>query len=126
MTLMVPYMRTIFILDNDENILEVLKLILSTHNYEVTTFCNSKELLRAVSHVLPDILLLDVKLSEDVDGKSVCSILKQEYKYPNKIFLYSATPVSVEEMKKCGADGFLEKPFDMDVFLDAIDNAHNF
>jgi len=98
-TLMVPYMLTIFILDNDENILEVLKLILSTHNYEVATFCNSKDLLIAVSHVKPDILLLDVKFSEDVDGKLVCSILKQEYNYPNKIFLYSATPVSVKEMK---------------------------
>src|SRR3954469_25812511 len=101
-------MPTIFILDDDENLLNALIMLLSDRKYEVATFTRSKDLFNAVSLFKPDIILLDVRLSEEDDGKSVCTKLKKEYKYPNKIYLFSASPVSEAEMQKCGADGFIE------------------
>src|SRR4051794_16973773 len=103
-------MSTVYILDDDAGLLFVLNMLLSKHNYQVTTFTNSKDLLNGVSLVKPDIIILDVRLSEKEDGKSVCAKLKQEYKYTNKIFLFSASNVSQTEIDNCGADGFIEKP----------------
>src|SRR3954470_10109926 len=103
-------MPTIYILDDDASLLTALNLLLSRHKYKVATFTNSKDLLNAAGTVQPDMIFLDVLLAEADDGKSVCKRLKREYNYTNRIYLFSATPVSETEVQQCCADGFLDKP----------------
>src|SRR3954452_17276654 len=102
-------MSTVFILDDDASLLLVLHLLLSKHRYQVATFTNSKDLYNAISLIIPDLIILDVRLSEKEDGKMVCTKLKQEHKYAKKIYLFSASTVLQAEIKKCSADGFIEK-----------------
>ena len=116
-------MATVYILDDDSSLLLVLQILLSTHNYRVATFTNSKDLYHAISLVIPDLIILDVRLSEKEDGKLVCTKLKQEHKYTNKVYLFSASPVVQAEIQKCGADGYIEKPFGINLFMDTIKQA---
>ena len=116
-------MATVFILDDDASLLPVLHMLLSKYRYQVATFTNSKDLYHAISLVIPDLIILDVRLSEKEDGKLVCTKLKQEHKFTNKIYLFSASPVVQAEIQKCGADGYIEKPFGINLFMDTIKHA---
>lgn len=116
-------MRSIYILDDDPNLLDVMKIWLPIHGYKVNTFSNSADLFKAIDASTPDVILTDVKLSESKNGISVCSELKQRYHYPNKILLFSATPARVSDLARCGADGFINKPFDLQSTLATLDEA---
>jgi len=116
-------MSTVYILDDDVSLLFVLDMLLSKYKYKVATFTNSKDLLNAINLFKPDLVILDVRLSEKEDGKQVCIKLKQDHHFTNKIFLFSASPVVKSELQKCGADGFIEKPFRITAFMNIINNA---
>jgi DNA-binding response OmpR family regulator len=113
-------MLTAFILDDDANLLVALDILFSRNGYKVYTFKSSDELLLALNTSTPDIILLDILLSETMDGKTLCKELKQQEHFPNKIYLFSATHILDEELLQSGADGFIDKPFDIKVLLDTL------
>src|SRR4051812_40405986 len=104
-------MSSIFVLDDDADILFILEMWLTKHDYEVYTFSYSNDLVKALTKFTPDMIILDVLLAEKKDGKSLCSELKQQHQYPNKIYLFSASLVQDADLLNCGADGFICKPF---------------
>src|SRR4051812_26711536 len=110
-------MPSVFILDDDANLLPALDIWLSRNGHKVYTFDNSADLIIALKNFTPDIILLDIMLSESKDGKAVCLELKLQYHYPNKIYLFSATHIQDNDLLNCGADGFIDKPFDLQDFL---------
>lgn len=117
-------MPSIFILDDDISLLSVIEFLLPKFEYEVRTFSRSADLLNAINDCVPDIMLLDVWLSEEINGKILCRQLKQQYKYPYKILLFSASHVSLTDLQNCGADGFIEKPFEISTFRNIISAAY--
>jgi len=116
-------MPSVFILDDDVSLLLALDIWLSRNGYKVYTFNNSADLMHALSTFTPDIILLDVLLSELKNGKLVCIELRHEYHFPNKIYLFSATHIKGNDLYNCDADGFIDKPFDLQDFLDTLNNA---
>lgn len=116
-------MPTVFILDDDTNLLAALDIWLSGNGFKVHTFSYSGDLMSALNTSMPDIILLDVLLSELKDGKNVCTELKQQYQFPNKIFLFSATHIPNEELIKCEADGFIDKPFEIQQLLNTLNKS---
>ena len=116
-------MPTVFILDDDVNLLVALDLLLSQNGYNVYTFGNSADLMLTLYQLIPDIILLDILLSEIKTGKEVCKVLKQQYSYPNKIYLFSATHIPDDELLKSGADGFIDKPFEIQHLLNMLNKA---
>ena len=116
-------MRNLFILDDDTDHLFVLKVWFTQNQYKVSTFTHSTALFSAIKQVIPDMILLDVLISEVKNGTSVCSELKQQFRYPNKVYLFSATPVQRADLISCGADGFIAKPFELDNVLDIVNSA---
>lgn len=117
-------MLSAFILDDDANLLVALDILFSRNGYKVYTFKISDELLLALNTFTPDIILLDILLSEIMDGRTLCKELKQLYHFPNKIYLFSATHILEDELLQCGADGFIDKPFDIKVLLDVLHKSH--
>src|SRR5947209_18849078 len=106
-------MSTVFILDDDVNLLVALNLLFTRNGYNVYTFINSDDLILSLSQFTPDIILLDILLSEIKTGKEVCKELKQKYNYSNKIYLFSATHIPDDELLESNADGFIDKPFEI-------------
>ena len=73
-------MRTpprILVVDDDPTNLEVLRVRLSAHGYEVVTAVDGEDALNRARELKPDLVLLDVMMPK-LDGISVVKELKQD------------------------------------------------
>ncbi|WP_153799096.1 response regulator transcription factor [Foetidibacter luteolus] len=106
----------ITIVEDDPDIAELLQLWLSQKGYTIETFCFSQEALYSSSK--PDLYLIDYGLL-CIKGDELCKKLKQACK-SIPIVLMSANQEIEKFMQKCGADDYIEKPFDLDKMLEKI------
>jgi len=107
------------IVEDDESIQDVLRIILRRAGYEATIYSTGKPILDH-TYSTPDVFLIDKQLP-GVDGLTVCKHLKgdQETK-AIPVIMMSAYP-NVDELSiLAGADDFIEKPFRIDGLLGTI------
>ena len=114
-------MRRILVVDDNEDILEILKLILEGYDYEVTTLADGHLLANRLKDYRPDLILLDIMLG-DIDGRELCKMLKSNSEtHDIPIIMISASHGLSERFKPCDApDDFLAKPFDISELLDKV------
>jgi len=112
---MIPPLKHIVCIDDDENILLVARLALKTMGgYRVSAFSDSWNALREVRHLRPDMILLDA-IMPGMDGPTVLKTLRENMEVSNiPIFFLTAktAPEDAEYFLSIGADGVLNKPFD--------------
>lgn len=112
------------VVDDDDSILEVMKLMLEMNDYEVITAIDGR-VLEDFQENLPDLLLLDIWMS-GVDGRVICKKLKTNDRTKNlPVVMVSASRDVQLDAQKAGADGFITKPFDMDYLLTYIEKILN-
>jgi len=114
-------MKRIMIADDDPGILDAVGIILEFEGYQVQSTLNGSALL-TMEDEFPDLLLLDIWMS-GADGRDICKQLKQKpatSKIP--VVLISASKDIERSAMEAGADDFLEKPFEIDVLLQKIEN----
>ena len=105
--------KKILAVDDDVDILEMLKILLNMFGYDVQATLRGQEVFDRITQVRPDLILMDVTLS-GIDGRDISRKLKENKDTSNiPIILISALPGSKIEMMDCGADDFLNKPFDI-------------
>ena len=102
----------IFIVDDDQLVLNALSVVLSREGYQVSGFAEGASFLAAARAQTPACIILDVQMP----GQSGLDILKElnAQNYPAPIFIISGVgdiPMAVEAIKS-GALDFIEKPFD--------------
>ena len=102
----------IFIVDDDQLVLNALSVVLSREGYQVSGFAEGASFLSAARAQTPACIILDVQMP----GQSGLDILKElnAQQYPAPIFIISGVgdiPMAVEAIKS-GALDFIEKPFD--------------
>jgi DNA-binding response OmpR family regulator len=111
---------TILIVDDSEELLEVLSIILEKNGHEVITKNSPADINNFVQANKIDLLLLDVVLGE-ANGKDVCKELKSNpltNYFP--ILIMSGAYSHLDDLKECGADAYIEKPFDLHDLLEKI------
>lgn len=101
----------ILLVDDEADILQMVKDYLELEDYLVYTAKNGKEALEKIS-VSPDLILLDINLP-DFDGLEVCRRIRNFVECPI-VFLTA----KVEEQDrvnglKCGGDDYIVKPFSL-------------
>ncbi len=106
-------MPTIFIVDDDYDILLSLKAWFERNKYTVTTFEDGRNLISNILELKPYLVLLDINL-KDEDGRSVCRDIKEQVHYPIKVLLFSANPLALLTYQDNLADGIVHKPFDLE------------
>ena len=111
-------MRKVLIVDNDEDLLDIVKRILIVKGFDVHTILNGANVSNVVQSYNPDIILLDILLYGEA-GTDICKELKSQYHVP--ILLFSADTKKGEAFADSGADGFLSKPFDISELINIID-----
>ena len=114
-------MGTVFILDNEEDILFVLKYWLENEGYDVHVFTNSNDMVRALDKCMPDIMLLDINLPGKV-GREVCKMMRKERLYDKPILHISANRYLFDTASITRADGFIAKPFNLKELTNVIDS----
>ncbi len=70
----------ILIVDDDVDIVEALKIVLESNNYEVVTASDGVEGLEKVKLEKPDVIILDLMMPKE-DGDEVCRTLKNDPEY---------------------------------------------
>jgi DNA-binding response OmpR family regulator len=113
--------KKIFIADDDQDILNILELMLQTRGYEVLVSNNGSELFNYKPGELPDLVLLDIWMS-GIDGRDICARLKQNKHTENIPVLFISANSNIETITRdlC-AQGYIAKPFDMEVLLDKVE-----
>jgi CheY-like chemotaxis protein len=111
--------QTILIVDDDEGIIEVVRIVLEGEGYRVRSSMNA-DFLQGIADDLPNLILLDVLIS-GIDGRDVCRALKNnEQTNSVPVIMLSAHADAPKIAEASGADGFLEKPFDVDALIDVV------
>lgn len=102
--------RKILIIDDDPQLVELLKLIFAKEGAKVYAAADGPQGLRAFSAHRPDLVILDVMMP-GMDGWQVCSHLRQESDVP--ILLLSALGRNQDVARGLahGADDYVTKPF---------------
>jgi len=101
----------ILIIDDDKNILEVLRLRLEAEGYRAFVATGSKDALELVKDDFFDLALIDLKLSDE-DGIKLMRLLHRMIpEIPVIILTAHGTIESAVEAMKQGAYSFITKPF---------------
>ncbi|MFC1501340.1 response regulator transcription factor [Elusimicrobiota bacterium] len=114
--------KRILVIDDDPEILVLLKTYLETEGYEVIQSDNGAEGLEKAHSEMPDLIILDLVLP-DIDGLKICRRLKSDNKYKNiPILVLSALDDQKHKMEgfESDADDYETKPFEKDGLIKRV------
>ena len=112
--------QTVYVVEDDSGIRNVVEMILSEAGYEVKAFENFKGLKSQLQLGLPDLILMDMTL-HDGSGIAFCEELKSAVSTARiPVIMMSAHFFSDPETEIPCADGFISKPFDIVDLLTVI------
>lgn len=113
-------MLNVLVVDDDTDLLEMVSLVLTSHNMKVECLNKGDLLFQSVATDKPDIVLMDIYLG-DSDGRDLCRTLKSSDQYHNiPVILYSAGNITAASVQESKADDFLSKPFDIRQLINKI------
>jgi len=105
--------KRILVVDDEKNIVELIRMNLERSGFETIPAYTGREALDEIDKSLPDLILLDLMLP-DIDGLEICSRLKMNRKTKD-IPIIMLTAKSEESDKVIGlglgADDYVTKPF---------------
>jgi len=101
------------IVDDEPDILELVKVNLVNEGFDIKTFTNGNSFLDFIKSRIPDILILDLMLP-DINGMELCKRLKRDNEYSNfPIIMLTAKDSEFDKVLglELGADDYVTKPF---------------
>ena len=113
-------MNRILVVDDDHDILTVVKILLTMNNFIVETISKWNDITNTIGRFSPDLILLDIALG-GADGREICRQLKESNETRHiPVILFSAHYDLVNTIHECHADGLITKPFETSYLLDTI------
>ncbi|MBL4889745.1 MAG: sigma-54-dependent Fis family transcriptional regulator [Candidatus Lindowbacteria bacterium] len=116
-------MKKVWVVDDDLNLLKVMKVVLTDAGYSVKTFTDGKQLLAESGVEKPDVIISDLQMPT-IDGVKLLRLLKERGEKAPVVLLtaHGSIDRAVEAMK-LGAYDFLTKPVDNEKILITLRNA---
>ncbi|MCL5069571.1 MAG: response regulator transcription factor [Actinobacteria bacterium] len=113
--------KIIYIVEDDENILEIISYNLEKNGYKVKGFEKGKDFLSYFERNKPDMVILDLMLP-DMDGFDICRYIKNKSNVP--VIILSARGEEFDKVLglELGADDYIVKPFGVRELLARIKN----
>ena len=106
-------MATILVVDDESNILELIKYNLQKENYKILSASDGITCLTMAKTYLPDLIILDIMLPGK-DGFEVCRSLKADVRTaPIPVIMLSAKDTEIDKVLglEMGAYDYVTKPF---------------
>ncbi len=102
--------KKIYVVDDEENILEIICHNLTKSGYEVRGFKDGRSFLEYFKIKIPDLVILDLMLP-DIDGFDICKDIKEKTDVP--VIILSARSEEFDRVLglELGADDYVVKPF---------------
>lgn len=114
-------MKTILVVDDEEDIRETLKVLLEKNNYKTILAVDGQDCLDKLDKLLPDLVLLDIMMP-GISGWEVASTIKSNSKTKHipVVFLTGKADDLSRSMGLNGAEDYIAKPFDPFMLLEHI------
>jgi DNA-binding response OmpR family regulator len=114
--------KKILILDDNEDILEMMKVALEDEGHEVECMINTNDIYKTISHIKPDLLIVDYILP-GINGGELCHQVKTNPKTEHiPVIMVSGHQRVLQSLGTYGADVFIAKPFSLE---DIVSNVNN-
>jgi DNA-binding NtrC family response regulator len=120
-------MSKILIVDDEPNIVKVLKTVLEQADYEITGVGSGKAALKELACKEYDLMICDLRLGKGMDGLELLQEARMRHHSLTVIMItaYGTVDVAVEAMKE-GAYDFICKPFKLDALMATVKNAFHY
>lgn len=108
-------MNTIFCVEDDSNIRELIEYTLSSADFNVESFENASAFFERMANTRPDAVLLDIMLP-DMDGMEILKKLRTTDSTKSiAVILLTAKSERMDKIRglDSGADDYITKPFDI-------------
>lgn len=104
----------ILVIDDNEDILYMIKAMLEIKGYSVFVRDNVVNVTEVINTIKPQLILMDMLLS-GADGREICMQVKSDQLINNiPVIMISALPDAAGSCFAAGANYFLGKPFEME------------
>ena len=100
----------VLVVDDEKNIVDIIKYNLKKEGYEVITAYDGEEAVKLNEENEPDLILLDIMMPK-LDGYAACRKIREKYDTP--IIMLTARAEEVDKVLglELGADDYVTKPF---------------
>ena len=105
--------RKVLVIDDDDELVEVVRQVLRDAGYAVATVRHGAAALELTKHIAPDLILLDLSMPV-MDGWSFVRQYRRTAKKGARIVLLTANNAAPDIARTLEADGYIIKPFAID------------
>jgi len=105
-------MKKILIVDDMPEIRNLVKITLSSGNYQILEAESGEQAIKVTEKEMPNLIIMDVMMPGEIDGFKATKIIKQ--KLPNIKIVILTGKTNIKDQKKgleYGADDYFVKPF---------------
>jgi CheY-like chemotaxis protein len=116
-------MPRIMVVDDEPDNTELMKIILSKHNFDVVTYNKPVTALEELEKgALPDLLILDMRMPE-LSGTDFCLEIRKNRKFDDLkiVFFTASNDLNQDLLRTYGVKGFIFKPFNINELIKQID-----
>jgi CheY-like chemotaxis protein len=115
----------ILVVDDDEDVLILMKHTLQLQGYNTAISPNGENMMDIITQSPPDMILLDIHM-KGIDGGTICQLIKTNKTTANiPILMFSANENIATITRQCGADGYIKKPFEAVKFKETVQHILN-
>lgn len=113
----------ILVVDDYAENVDLLRELLKTNGYEVTTAYNGEEALQKVKREIPDLMLLDIMMP-NMDGYQVCEELRKDERTKDIPIIFVTAKTEVKDWTHAifnvGVNSYITKPINPKKLLDKV------
>ena len=115
-------MKKILLVDDEPDIIELLKYNLSKEGYEIYSSNNGKDAVKIAQEIIPDLIILDVMMP-GIDGVETCRQLREIELLKNSLIIFlSARSEDYSQIAgfDAGADDYITKPIKLRILISKV------
>lgn len=113
-------MKKVLVVDDDCDLLVILKAYLNRKGFEVMTCVSCKEGMEAIDKFRPDFILLDINVGDE-DGRDLCRTISQAASWSHiPVIMISANHEQLSTVDAYGAKASLQKPFELERVVNVL------
>ena len=121
--------KRILVVDDRNELLQLMRRVLEDEQYQVSILQEGKEAVAKVRNLLPDLLILDVKL-DNMSGQDILEEIRNDRVTADiPVILYTAAVLEADQVSKLIESSpqryngvyLLKKPFELNDLLDKVE-----
>jgi two-component system alkaline phosphatase synthesis response regulator PhoP len=110
----------VLIFDDDPDILEICRFVLEAKGLEVQTRTVNTHALKDINSFNPDLIMMDNWIPDVRGVESILQLKNDPASRAIPIILFTASKHAQELAQQAGADGWIEKPFNIKLLEDVV------